>query len=109
MGSSTFLISPPRPTRIPSTANRSIAVMPSLPVSSPDQKVSRLSPIGVTAPAATMTIGSDFTVPAPDIEEVEPLLRVPRDDPFQCRDPVRERPMLGARFDLDGRADRDRV
>ena len=41
-----FLISPPRPTRRSSTGKRSMAEMPSVPASRPDQNASRSAPIG---------------------------------------------------------------
>ena len=47
----------PRPTRKMATSNRSIRLVPSTPVTSADQKLSRSRPSGVATPAATIATG----------------------------------------------------
>src|SRR5262249_3412384 len=66
-----FLISPPCPTRRSPTGKRSMVEMPSVPVRSADQKVSRSWPIGVTTPAAVTAMRSACgNGQGPDVEEV---------------------------------------
>src|SRR3989442_15061071 len=83
--------------------------MASLPVTSPDQKASRSLPIGVIAPAPTITTDSVRRGATPDVEEVEPLLGVGTHDALQDRHPPREGRVLAARGDVDRLADLDRV
>src|SRR5262245_50246621 len=96
-----FLISPPRPTRRSSTGTRSMAEMPSLPASNPDQKASRSRPTGVATPAATTATGSGRRAGAPDVEEVEPLLGRAPHRRLQGARPAGERGGLLAERDPD--------
>src|SRR5262249_21370745 len=55
-GRASFLISPARPTRRSATGKRSTCEIPDAPVMSDDQKASTSWPIGVTTPAAAITM-----------------------------------------------------
>src|SRR5262245_52648604 len=104
-----FLISPPRRTRRSSTGTRSMAEMPSLPASSPDQNASRSRPTGVATPAATTATGSGRRGGAPDVEEIEPLLGRASHRGLEDARPPGERGGLLAERDPDRLGDHHRV